>query len=276
MVKGFELGVLTKLKEHEDSFAHVAQFGLNVCQLCNWDENLWTEKLAQKVKHHAAKACVRISALWAGYPGPCVWDFVDGPSTLGLVPSKYRKMRIRSLKKAADFAKNIKAPAIVTHAGFIPENPKDPDYKPTVTAIRNVASYCLKKGIGFWFETGQETPVTLLRTIEDIGLPNLGINFDTANVVLYGKANPVDSLDVYGNHVRSLHAKDGRYPTHGRNLGKEVAIGKGKANFPVLLKKLKSLGFRGDVIIEREISGQQQKKDIRKAVQYLKRIISRL
>ena len=188
---------------------------------------------------------------------------------LGLVPARYRARRVAELKKAADFAASIGAPAIITHCGFIPENPSDPQYIRFVKAVEDVAKYCQRCGVGFWFETGQETPVTLLRTIEDVGLDNLGINFDTANLILYGKANPLDALDVFGRYVRNLHVKDGFYPADGRNLGREAPVGEGKVDFPAILRRLKELKFSGELIIEREISGPQQAADIRTAVRKL-------
>ena len=202
-----------------------------------------------------------------------VWDFIDGPATLGLVPPAYREMRVAELKRAAQFAAWCEAPAIITHCGFIPENPKDPQYAGTVAAIAEVAERCHELGIGFWFETGQETPVVILRVIEDIGLPNFGINFDTANVILYGKANPVDALDVFGTYVRNLHAKDGLYPTNGRELGREVAIGSGKVDWLRLIERLHELEFGGEIVIEREISGPQQAADIEASLDCLGAII---
>ena len=117
--------------------------------------------------------------------------------------------------------------------------------------------------------------MTLLRTIEDLGMPNLGINFDTANVILYGKGNPLDALDVFGKYVKCLHAKDGLYPTNGRQLGKEVPVGQGKSQYEKLIPKLYEMGFKGDLIIEREITGEQQTKDIVKTIVYLNKLIDK-
>ncbi|HOJ32188.1 MAG TPA: sugar phosphate isomerase/epimerase family protein [Candidatus Hydrogenedentes bacterium] len=271
-----ELGVITSLTADNDPFTHVAQFGLFTCHLCNWDPNVWTKKRAEEIKQLSCDSGVRIAAVWAGYSGPKVWNFLEGPTTLGLVPPKYRKTRVKELQRAAEFAAMVGAPAIITHAGFIPETPSDRLYAPTIEALRKIAETCLNVGVDFWFETGQETPITLLRTIEDIGLNNLGINLDTANCILYGKANPVDSLDVFGKYVKNLHAKDGFYPTSGRpELAKEAPIGKGKVDWVALFAKLKKLRFLGDVIIEREISGPQQAKDIRKAVRFLQEVIDK-
>ena len=97
---------------------------------------------------------------------------------------------------------------------------------------------------------------------QEVGTGNLGINLDPANLILYG-SNPVDALDVFGAYVRSVHAKDGFYPTTPYQLGEEVKIGSGKVNFPLFLSRLAELNYQGPLIIEREISGSQQILDIR-------------
>ena len=116
--------------------------------------------------------------------------------------------------------------------------------------------------------------MTMLRCFEQVGMDNLAINLDTANLILYGKANPVDALDVFGKYVRNLHAKDGRYPVNGHDLGVETKIGQGKVDFRALFAKLHELGYDSYVTIEREISGEQQLKDILESKVYLERIIS--
>ncbi|NLD73518.1 MAG: sugar phosphate isomerase/epimerase, partial [Chloroflexi bacterium] len=156
---------------------------------------------------------------------------------------------------------------------FIPENPSTTEYRDVVVAIREVARYCQGLGLFFNFETGQETPTTLMRTIKDVGLDNLGINEDPANLLMYGKANPVDAAEIYGDRVRGVHVKDGRYPTDGRRLGAETPIGEGLVDFPRLVETLRRHGYEGAWIIEREISGPQQIEDIRRAKEYLLSIL---
>jgi sugar phosphate isomerase/epimerase len=215
-----------------------------------------------------------MTAFWCGWEGPAVWNFHDGPITLGLVPDAYRFDRIRTLIAGVDFARMAGIPSLVTHVGFIPENPRDPAYPALLGAVRFVAEACRKAGLGFLFETGQETPVTLLRAIEDIGLDNVGVNLDPANLLLYGKANPVDALDIIGRYVRGVHAKDGEYPTDGRNLGVEKKLGEGRVDFPRLVAKLRSLGYRGALTIEREIEGDRQIADIIAGKEFLEKVIA--
>lgn len=274
--KVMEVGVLSRFAaDGSNPFERIAEHGVAVTQLCNWDMTLWTPENAAKIKRYAKDSKVRIAGLWTGYSGTNAWNLTEGPVTLGLVPPATRAQRVADLKLGADFAALCGAPAIITHCGFIPETPTDPLYQGTLDAIGDVATYCEKLGLGFWFETGQETPVTLLRTIEDLALANLGINFDTANIILYGKGNPLDALDVFGKYVKNLHAKDGLYPTNGRELGKEVAVGEGKSQYKKLIPRLYEIGFRGEVVIEREIEGEQQTRDIIKTIKLLRKLIAK-
>ena len=254
-------------------FENVASFGMKTCQLINWNPDLYEKDfdgLVAKVKERMAATGVTPSALWAGYSGRLFWNFTEGPVTLGIVPPAHRWHRVQELKRGADFAAACGLKAIITHCGFLPENITDPEFKPVAMAILEVAEYCKKLGIEFWFETGQETPIALLRYIETVGTDNLGINLDPANLLLYGKGNPIDALDVFGKYVRNIHVKDGILPVDGYKLGEETQVGKGKVDFPRFVKKLLSIGFDGEFIIEREIpEGEEQRRDIMETVDNL-------
>ena len=251
------------LRKVHDLGLPTAQIGLEI----------FTPEMSGKVRRAIDQYGIEVTALNSSAPAPLIYDFYHGPETIGLVPRQYRQARIEQLKKASDFAKTLGIPAIHTHCGFIPENPNDPLYKEAVAAIREVVSHVRSNGQIFLFETGQETPITLLRAMEDVGLDNQRVNLDTANLILYGKGNPVDALDVLGKHVAGLHAKDGLFPTDPKTLGEEVPIGRGKANFPVLIQRLRELNYTGPVTIEREISGPRQMEDIRQSKVYLERLI---
>ncbi len=271
-----EIGAIVQLTENLEGVDNLKKFGLTTCQLVSWDPSLWSEKLARVYRLKTKQAGVHTTAFWAGWLGPRVWDLIKGPVTLGLVPSRYRAMRVQSMKRAGDFAVQLGVPAVITHLGFIPENCIDPLFSRLVKAVREVALYYKRRGLQFWFETGQETPVTMLRLIQAAGTGNLGLNLDPANLILYGKANPIDSLDVFGKYVRNIHAKDGMYPTDPMKLGHEVKVGTGRVRYPEFIKKLKQVGFKGEFIIEREISGKQQQKDIKATIQYLQRLLRKI
>ena len=250
--------------------------GFDSCQLISWTPSVWTPENAEFLKKCLKQYGITVSAFWCGWNGPVIWNFYDGQLTLGLVPPEYRQMRIQNLCDGADFAHSLGISDVVTHMGFIPENPYDPNFHSFCVAVRTVAQHLKKNGQYLLFETGQETPVTLLRCFETVGMDNLGINLDTANLILYGKANPVDALDVFGKYVRNLHAKDGCYPTNGHDLGIETRLGEGKVDFRALFSRLKELGYDSHVTIEREISGPQQLADILDARNYLQTIIDEI
>jgi len=209
-------------------------------------------------------------------PEPLEWNFVQGPSTIGLVPPTTRAARIDALKQVSDFAKLLGISQVQTHCGFIPENPADALYSGSVEAIRTVAQHCRGNGQYFLMETGQETPTTMLRVIRDVHMPNLGVGLDTANLILYGKANPVDAVEILGPHVRSVHAKDGKWPTDPSKLGEEVPIGQGLVDFKKVFTELRDFGYSGAITIERETSGPQQIEDVKNEKKYLERILDEM
>ncbi len=270
MMATLKLGVMASLEEGPgEALKKVRDLGLPTCQVTCWNRDLLTVEMADQLVTAAETYEVEVTTIWTGLPGPAVWNFVEGPITIGLVPPEYREARVATLKEGADFAARVGVPSITTHVGFIPENLTDPLYPGVVGAIREVARYCGDRDLDFWFETGQETPVVLLRVIETLEMNNVGINLDPANLLMYGKGNPVDALDVFGAYVRGVHAKDGEYPTNGRDLGVEKPLGEGRVDFPTLVPKLKALGYTGALTIEREISGPQQVKDIQHAIAML-------
>lgn len=265
-----KLGIITPLQPSaHEAIRRVAEFGLPTCQLSTNDPELYSRSVAEEVRNAATKYDVTVTTHWAHAPGRKVWNFYEGPLTLGLVPPDDREERLAALQQAAAFAAWIGTPSLCGHMGFIPEDPNDPRYRGTVDALRRLSDTCASYNLELWFETGQETPTTLLRVIEDIGTDNLGINLDPANLLLYGKANPIDAVDQLGTLIKGVHAKDGNYPTTGSELGHEQPLGEGQVNFPVLIPKLKALGYDGALTIEREISGPKQAADIYKAIELL-------
>ena len=261
----------------EETIRRVHELGLPTCFL-SLDAYIgkFTPQLADQFKGLLAKYSVTCTTVEVVGPPPLVWDFMQGPSTIGVVPRATRAARIDALKQASDFAKLLGVHQVQTHCGFIPENPADPLYKETVAAIREVAEHCAKNDQRFLMETGQETPTTMSRALRDVKMPNLGVGLDTANLILYGKANPVDAVAILGPHVHAVHAKDGRWPTNPDKLGEEVLIGTGLVDFNKVFEGLHKAGYTGAITIERETHGPKQIEDVRQEKLYLEKVLAQV
>ena len=271
----FALGIMTGIgTDPEAAMAKVHSLGMPTCQI---DSDLLSDEMLDRLGNALSKYNIVVTAMGTDGPGPYIYNFYDGPLTLGLIPRTYRGQRLVKLKTYSDQVKKLDVPAIRIHAGFIPEDPSAELYWESVEALKDIVSHCKQNGQDFLYETGTESPTTLLRAMKDIGLDgelsNQGANLDTANLILYDKANPLDALDVIGPYVKNTHAKDGLYPTGTRELGKEVAIPHGKVDFPKIIAKLKELNYQGPITIEREISGPQQMEDVKRERDYLKKLI---
>lgn len=269
--KPFALGIITGIgNDPAAAMAKVHGLGMTTCQI---QTGYLDASLIQQLGEATEKYGITITALGTDGPGPYIYNFYDGPLTLGVIPRTYRGLRVEKLKKYSDFAKQLNIPAIRIHAGFIPEDPNEHLYREAVETLHDVISHCKLNGQDFLYETGTETPITMLRAIQDIGLDNQGVNLDTANLILYDKANPVDALDILGPYVKNTHAKDGLYPTSTRDLGKEVEIPHGDVDFPEIIKRLKKLNYQGPITIEREISGPEQMASVKRERDYLIKLI---
>lgn len=271
--KAFRLGLLVDVTDDPNKvMAYVHSHGLPTAHVIMREfQDAMAPRLRSALDQYEVEATIFISS----GPGEDKYDLVDGPSTFGLVPSRYRRERIDHLKRASDFAKRVGIPAVFNQWGYIPEVPNDPLYEPTVEAVREIASHCRGNGQIFFNETGQETPITLLRTIQDAGVDNVAVCLDAANLVLYGKGNPVDALDVLGKYVRAVHAKGGFYPTDPRHLGKQVpAYEPNKVDWPLLIRRLKEIGYDGTITIEDVAPESERDHEIRGDKAYLEDLMA--
>ncbi|MCO5236196.1 MAG: sugar phosphate isomerase/epimerase [Chitinophagaceae bacterium] len=263
------LGIIARADNPEEDLKIVRDLGFPTCQL-NVKE--YSPELAKRLRATLEKYYISPVTLICMGPGVYTYNFKEGPSTIGLIPRETRPARIKRLKEGIDFCKAAGIPAVHAHFGFIPENPDDVLYVEFIALMKDLGAYSLKNGIDIYFETGQETPVTLLRAIEDIGTGNLYVNCDLANLVLYGKANPLDGVKMLAKYIRSFHAKDGLYPTDPYKLGKEVLIPNGEVKFPEIIAFLKSINFKGNITLECELSGTNSDY-ISKTKKYLETLI---
>ena len=179
--------------------------------------------------------------------------------SLGLVPSAWRSQRVKELLDGAEFARELGMKDIVTHLGYLPDNPFHEDRIGAALAVRYICKAINKYDQRFMFETGEVLPYTLIQFMKEVGMENVGVNFDPANLMINGRANPVDALGLLGSYVGRFHGKDGVYAEGINPKGKEVMIPQGMVDFPALIEKLADLGYEGDITIEREIPESEER-----------------
>jgi sugar phosphate isomerase/epimerase len=208
-------------------------------------------------------------------------DYADIPTvqrTVGLVPEETRAERIARTKQVADIANALDIKSVACHIGFVPHDRTQPAYAQVRDVARELCDHCAAHGQSFTLETGQEPADILLQFLADVDRPNLKINFDPANMVLYGSGDPVEALRKLGPHVISVHCKDGDWPPENdaNALGKERALGTGSVDFPRFIAVLKEIGYTGILSVEREELDQAQRAaDIRTGLKLLRTITDR-
>ena len=260
-------------EESTKRFRRLAELGLDSCQLSYKPAEYRVEDAAV-IAAAAKENGIEISAQFLGNRDDfCFWDNYYDYRLAGVNSLLFGGERIRYLLSAIPFVQALGITDVIIHAGYIPADPFSEKYADMLSVIRLLGTRLKAAGLNLLFETGQESPVILLRLIEDAGLDNLYINLDTANILMYGYGNPVDAVYTFGKYVRNMHAKDGFPPTGGRIMGKEAEIGEGFVDFRKVFSMLKALGYDRYVTIEREISGGQQEEQIVKALDRLKKIV---
>jgi L-ribulose-5-phosphate 3-epimerase len=214
----------------------------------------------------------RVFTVFAAYNGENYADIPTVQQTVGFIPPSTRHEREQRTIAVSDFAAAISAPGIATHIGFVPESQHDPDYVAVRDMVRRICDHAAAHGQTFALETGQEPAPVLLAFLNDVDRPNLGINFDPANMILYGTGDPIEALGILASRVISVHCKDGDWPEPGAPgaLGKERPLGAGSVGIAKFLAKLREVGYNGPLAIEREASDPiQRMKDIESAIALL-------
>lgn len=269
-------GKIVRLADAADAigyFTALSEAGFDGCQLV-YKPKEYTEEAREAIRLAAASAGIEIFTVFAGFPDNFTkWNISTDYLDAGINSKKYGPSRVEYLKKTAAFAKSIGVSDILIHAGFVANNPYSEEYAYMVTVLKEFASYCRNIGVNILLETGGESPITLLRLIEDTGLDNIFVNLDTANLIMYGYGNPRDAVFTLGERIRSVHIKDGLPPTDTRELGREVDFGTGYADFPKILKDLLDKGYRGPMIIEREINDGRADEEILRTKRELEKLL---
>ena len=248
----------------------MAGLGLDVVQIACGDPHhaAWDE--GDDLPAAARAAGFRMSGTMLGFPGE---DYTT-PQTIqrtgGFGDPATRPERLERLAWALDRTRALGLTDLMLHAGFLPE-PGDPDRTPFLDTLGRVSQLAAEKGVTVAFETGQETADLLRRTLDDLKCPNLKVNFDPANMILYDKGDPLRAVEVLGPDIRSVHVKDAIRTKVPGTWGEEVPLGRGQVNIPEFVRTLKKVGYRGPLCIEREVGNQEQRvADIAHGIRVLK------
>ena len=229
------------------------------------------ELIVRKLKENG----VELSCVLSGFAGESYASISIVKETVGLIPLATRKERIEEFKEVSDFTALLGCTVVQFHLGFVPHDTASQDYKDIVKVVRDACDYIKRHGQRLQLETGQETGAALLKFIKDVDRPNLAVNFDPANMILYGCGEPIDALKLVGKYVKSTHVKDAKWAENpGKDWGQEVLFGTGDVGAERFLQTLKEVGFRGTLTIERENkeSPEHQRNDVLKTIELLKEL----
>jgi len=271
------LGVLLSVRDDiADRLRRIKDAGFATMQLVKPADEWLVQPKRGELTQLISDSGVRVTSVAAVYTTESYEDVEAVRTTVGLLPQETRAARIEDTKRCADFTHEVWAPNVSSHIGYIPEDRADPDYAGLVTAVQEICDYLQRRGMDFCLETGQETAHLLKQFIGDVARENLKVNFDPANMIMYGTGDPVEALEILAPWVRGVHCKDGEWPKAKGQLGQEKPLGQGQVGVDRFLAKLKEVGYEGPLTIEREIAGEQQMQDFFAAKKLLEETKTRL
>ena len=255
-----EVGVMMSVGWTMDQLREIRELGFSNVQIAAPPEEVLSDPDRRRALIDEIQSVgIEVTTVFVAFAGESYADIPTVKETVGYLNPSTREARIQKTELISNFAKDLGVDKIAAHVGFVPEEEDDPGYKPMIEAMRRVADYAAGNGQAFSLETGQETGPALLRFLEDLDRDNVKVNFDPANMVLYGSGDPIEALGLLGKHVVSTHAKDGKGPTQEGQLGTEFQLGKGDVGMDRYVAKLKEVGYTGPITMEREIADWRQK-----------------
>lgn len=238
-----------------------------------------TQQKAEQFTTQLETLGIELTAVFGGFEGESYASIPTSQQTVGLVPEPTRAARTQEMKEIADFARLLGVDVVALHLGFVPHDPGNPTYEDVLRVTREVCDRCKNNGQRLHLETGQETAEVLLQFLADVDRDNLFVNFDPANMILYGSGEPIEALKKVGSYVRSVHCKDGKWAAKpGEEWGAEVPLGEGDVGMEAYLRTLNDLGYHGPLTIEREIpqDPQRQKEEIGRGMRVLNDLKTRI
>ena len=220
-------------------------------------------------------AGIAITAGMIGFDGEDYSTIASIRKTGGFVPDgtwpQRREIAIRAARITADLGVRM----LSVHVGFVPPS-DDPRYPSLVERMRELAGAMADFGVDLLMETGQEAAGELLQFLNDVSMPNVGINFDPANMILYGAGHPIDAVRTLGRHIRHVHVKDAVASDQPQvKWGEEVPFGTGQVGAAALLRAFREVGYTGPLAIERE-AGDNRLADVRTAIESLRKAAASL
>ena len=222
---------------------------------------------------------IELTCVFGGFEGESYADIPTVEKTIGLVPVSTRSARLQEMKEVSDFTRLLGCNTIGLHLGVVPHDTQSREYSDIIEVTRQLCDHALYNEQNVHLETGQESAEALVQFIGDMKRLNLFINFDPANMILYGMGEPIPALKQVGAYVRSIHCKDATWSDQpGVTWGAEVPLGKGQVDMRAFLMTLKEIGYYGPLTIEREIpqDRERQKSEIQYATELLSQLRSEL
>lgn len=255
------------------------ELGVPTVQLHAPHKTTRTKQHAEQFLARLKQLGIRISVVFGGFEGESYADIPTVSRTVGLVPPATRTERLREMNEISDFARLLGVDAVGLHIGFVPHDAADPLHGEVVAVTRQLCDHCKANGQNLHLETGQEAADTLLEFLSEVGRDNLFVNFDPANMILYGSGEPIEALRKVGRWVRSVHCKDATWAARpGQEWGAEVPLGDGAVGMETFLRTLKDLGYAGPLTIEREIPQEpsRQKEEIGRGIRLLNELKAKI
>ena len=243
-----------------ENIREAAALGFHHGQLSVWDMSYHSDESAERILAACRDFDFTVTAVWCGWTGPTDWRYPGMYLSLGLVPDAYRAKRVEEILGGAALAAKLGVKDIITHIGYLPDDPTNKTRMEVVLAARYICAEIAKAGQRFLFETGEMIPTTLIQFMTEIGLPNVGVNLDPANLIINGRANPVDAARRLAPYVHGMHGKDAIHPVGTAPKGKEVKIGEGAVDFKAIFEILRAAGFDGSVSIEYEMKNTPDRR----------------
>jgi sugar phosphate isomerase/epimerase len=252
----------------------LGRLGLDVVQIACGDPHHASWDEGERMPQAAKAAGFRMSGTMLGFPGEDYTTPQTIQKTGGFGDPALWPERLERVQWALERTTALGLADLMFHAGFIPE-PGKPERRPFLDTLAKVSDLAKAKGVTVAFETGQETADLLRLTLDELRCPNLKINFDPANVLLYDMGDPLRAVEILGPDIRSVHVKDANRTTTPGTWGEEVPLGQGQVNIKQFVKALKKVGYRGSLCIEREVGNQEQRMaDVAHGVRYLRECLA--